>query len=88
MDGEIYQDLANVEKTINELKAHIISHPTLASIWIAVLENRVQRLRTDTVAADDAINAMKSLPDISIEQLHLLYNVLNPIQSQTIDNES
>lgn len=60
---------------VTELQARESSHPTVSAIWLMALTNSMGRLDKDLANARQALEAMHTEPDITLEQLATIYTV-------------
>lgn len=60
---------------ISELQARNLSHPTVSTIWLLTLEKSIGQLEKDLADARQALEAMHTEPDITLEQLTTIYTV-------------
>ena len=60
---------------VTELQARGASHPTVSAIWLLAIANSMSRLQEDLTNARQALEAMHTEPDITVEQLTTVYAV-------------
>ena len=60
---------------VTELRAWQASHPTVSTIWLLTIANSMSRLEEDIASARQALEAMRTEPDITLEQLATVYTV-------------
>ena len=63
---------------VSELREREASHPTVSKIWLLTIANSLSRLKEDLASARQALEAMRTEPDITLEQLATVYTVLGP----------
>ena len=60
---------------VTELREREVSHPTVSTIWLLTIANSMSRLEEDLANARQALEAMRTEPDITLEQLTTVYTV-------------
>lgn len=60
---------------VTKLRERESSHPTVSAIWLLTLTNSINRLEENIINARQALEAMRTEPDITLEQLAIIYTV-------------
>ena len=62
---------------VTELRERETSHPTVSAIWLLTIANSMSRLEENLASARQALEAMRTEPDITLEQLVTVYTVFS-----------
>jgi len=74
-------EMANeLERLMKTFKEKMDTHPELSSLWCTYLKIQNEKIKTLISQGESVLNAMKHMPDISIQSI-ILYNTFKNLHS-------